>query len=117
MQESLVPLLRCPVTGTTLSLTVLKRSGKIFNGERINIIEEAILYAADDWFYPVIKGIPRLNVEAFLDHEVFFKTTGIDYERMKARLYEKHHELIQHAVRKNKRTKESFAKEWSVYNY
>ena len=90
MQESLLPLLRCPVTGTALSVTILKKAGKLFNGETISIIEEAVLYAAEDWFYPVIKGIPRLNVEAFLDHEAFLRTTGIDYAAMKARLFEKH---------------------------
>ncbi|HEX2684055.1 MAG TPA: class I SAM-dependent methyltransferase [Ferruginibacter sp.] len=117
MQESLLPLLRCPVTTTPLSIQVLKRADKIYDGNTVNVIEEAILYATEDWFYPVIKGVPRLYVEAFLDHEAFFKTTGIDYPGMKARLVEKNKDLIQYAVKKNKRTKESFSKEWSVYNY
>ena len=117
MLESLLSLLQCPVSKTPLSVTVLKKAEKTFYEESVSIIEEGILYAAEDWFYPVIKGIPRLNVEAFLDHEAFLRSTGIDYEGMKARLFEKHGDLVKYAVRKNKRTKESFTKEWSVFNY
>ena len=117
MQESLLPLLRCPVTRTALTLKVVQKGSKIFNGETVEIIEEAVLYAEADWFYPVIKGIPRLNVEAFLDYEIFLQKTEIKYEELKANLLFKYGALIKYAVKKNKRTKASFAKEWSVYNY
>ena len=34
-------------------------------GEK-EIINEGILFADKDWFYPVIDGVPRLLVESFL---------------------------------------------------
>ncbi len=117
MQESLLTLLRCPVTRTALTVKVLKRADKIFNGESVNIIDEAVLYAAEDWFYPVIKGIPRLNVEAFIDYDVFLKSADDQYSNLKENLVQKYGGLVKYTVKKNKRTKESFANEWSVYNY
>ena len=117
MQDSLLPLLRCPVTRTSLTVKVIKRADKIYDGQSLSIIEEAVLYATADWFYPVIGGIPRLNVDAFLDFEFFLKTAEADYSVQKQNLFKKYATLIEDVVKKNKRTKESFTKEWSVYNY
>ena len=117
MQESLLPLLRCPVTRTALTIKVIKRADKIFNGESVSIIEEAVLYAEVDWIYPVIKGIPRLNVEAFLDFDEFLKHAEVKYLSLKENLINKYGVVINYALKKNKRTKKSFTKEWNVYNY
>ena len=117
MQESLLPLLRCPVTGTSLTVKVIKRAEKRFNGVNQSIIEEAVLYADTDWFYPVIKGIPRLNVEAFLDYDEFLTFAELEYLTLKENLINKYGEIINYAFKKNKRTKQSFTKEWRVYNY
>lgn len=117
MQESLLPLLRCPVTRTPLTLKVTRQNEKSFNGNSITVIEEGILYAAADWFYPIVNGIPRLNVEAFLDHRGFLQTAEANYNQRKENLFNKYGALIRYAVKKNKRTKESFTKEWSVYDY
>lgn len=117
MQESLLPLLRCPVTRSLLTLKVIKQIEKVYQQKIIPAVEEGILYAAEDCFYPVINGIPRLNVESFLDHEDFLKNLLDDYELLKQNVLKKHGDLVRYAVNKNKRTKESFAKEWQVYNY
>lgn len=117
MQEDLLPLLRCPVTRGALTVSILKKSTKFFNGESREIIEQAVLYSAEDWFYPVIKGIPRLNVEAFLDHEQFLTSAVKNYDALKENLLQKYGGLVNYAVKKNKRTKASFTKEWSVYDY
>jgi len=117
MQEALLPLLRCPVTRTVLTLKVIKQAEKVYDEETLADIEEGILYAAYDWFYPIIKGVPRLTVEAFLDYENFLTSVRPDYAELKEKLLEKYGAFVKYAVKKNKRTKESFAKEWSVYNY
>ncbi|MBL7700646.1 MAG: class I SAM-dependent methyltransferase [Ferruginibacter sp.] len=117
MQQSLVPLLRCPVSQSPLAVKIIKQVEKQYAGETIIVIEEGILFAAEDWFYPVINSIPRLNVESFLDHEDFLKREMEDYQKRKQNILQKHGELVNYVVKKNKRTKESFAKEWSLYNY
>lgn len=80
-------------------------------------IAEAILFAAEDWFYPIIGGIPRLTVEAFLDYQDFFRIQLPDYDWRRRRLEEKYPDLIAYVTRKNKRTRESFSQEWSLYDY
>lgn len=117
MQESLLPLLRCPVTRSLLTLKVIKQVEKVYQNKKVTVIEEGILLAAEDCFYPVINGIPRLNVESFLDHEDFLTKVLDNYEHLKQNILQKHGDLVKYVVKKNKRTKESFAKEWSVYNY
>lgn len=117
MQESLLPLLTCPVTRTALTLKVIRQVEKEFNTGKITVIEEGILYAKEDWVYPIIKGVPRLTVEAFLDYESFLNSSTADFAVLKENLLKKYDALIKYAVKKNKRTKESFTKEWSVYNY
>lgn len=117
MQETLLPLLRCPVTRTALTLKVIKQNEKQFDDEKVSVIEEGILYADENWIYPIVKGVPRLMVEAFLDHETFLRANVPDYAALKASILKKYEALVKYAVKKNKRTKESFSKEWSVYNY
>jgi len=56
-------------------------------------------------------------VEAFLDHSDFLQNAGINYSTVRENLFIKYGALVKYAVEKNKRTKESFAKEWTVYNY
>jgi SAM-dependent methyltransferase len=117
MQEALLPLLRCPVTREQLTLSVIKKADKKFGNETVSVIEEGVLYAAADWFYPIIKGVPRLTVEAFLDYSDFLQVVENNYALRKENLYKKYGAVIRYAIKKNKRTRESFAKEWSVYNY
>jgi SAM-dependent methyltransferase/uncharacterized protein YbaR (Trm112 family) len=117
MQESLLSLLQCPVTRTALTVKILKFTTRIFDGKEVKVIEEAILFAEKDWVYPVIGGIPRLTVEAFLDYEVFLKQSDDDYLLRKENLLQNYAGLIKYVTQKNKRTKQSFTKEWAVYNY
>lgn len=117
MQESLIKSLRCPVTRSELTVTVLKKAVKILDGKETEVIEEGILFAAENWFYPIIKYIPRLNVEALLDHEDFLQKALPDYKERKEKIFLKHSELLRSVQKKNKRTKESFSQEWKLYNY
>ena len=118
MQEKLIPLLRCPVTRTPLTLQLISRSARMYNGREKEVIWEGILFSeGNEWFYPVIDGIPRLLVEAFLDYAPFLRKQLSGYEERKNVLLSKHGNFIEEVARKNKRTKKSFALEWSIFNY
>ena len=117
MQEEAIHLLRCPVSKSTLTLQRISYLTKNLNGVEQKLTKDAILFAEADWFYPVIDGIPRLIVEAVIDYELFFRKNLADYDARKATLMQKYGELINYARRKNKRTKQSFTQEWSIFNY
>lgn len=109
--------IKCPVTRTDLKPDVKKTGRKVYEGKEEDYIEEAVLYAAEDWFYPVIKGIPRLTVEALFQYESFLREHVPDFDGKKATLVARYGQLIRKAEQKNKRTRKSFAREWSFYNY
>jgi 2-polyprenyl-3-methyl-5-hydroxy-6-metoxy-1,4-benzoquinol methylase/uncharacterized protein YbaR (Trm112 family) len=111
MQTSLLKILRCPVTRSELKLLPISPSS---GSEEI---KEGILFANEDWFYPIIDGIPRLIVEAFLDYSGFLKNNLADYYERKEHLIKKYNKIIEYSVRKNRRTKKSFALEWKLFRY
>lgn len=117
MQYKLLETLRCPITRTRLTVKIIKETTRVFDGKNVTIIDEGILFAESDWFFPIIKGIPRLCVEAFLDYEDFLKANLDDYTNRKENLQLLYGDLLKYVLKKNKRTKESFTKEWGIYNY
>src|SRR5450432_1200176 len=121
MQEILLPLLRCPVSGTPLQLQVISKKIRTFSDKgqeiELEVIHEAILFAHEDWFYPVVGGIPRLGIEAFLDHSSFLSQHLADYSQRKRLLEEKYPDLIRYVIKKNKRTRQSFSREWDLFDY
>ena len=117
MQEILIPLLRCPVTRSALSLQVISTSTKVYDGHEEKVIQNGIFYSEQDWFYPVIQGIPRLIVEAFLDYESFFREYLPDYTRKRNYLENKYGGLIKYVRRKNEHSKQSFSQEWNLFDY
>lgn len=117
MKESFLPFLRCPVTRTSLSLHVISKTIKKYQQQDELIIAEGILFSEQDWFYPIIDGIPRLLGESFLDYETFFLRHLPDYQQRKKLLIDRYPAFIKHILKKNQRTKQGFTQEWSLYNY
>ena len=95
----------------------ISQKKKSYEGGEQDVIENAILYAAEDWFYPVINGIPRLLVEASIDYAGFFEQHMPDFPARKEQLLRKYGPFIRSVAAKNKRTKQSFELEWSLFNY
>ncbi len=117
MTEYLLSLLCCPVTKSPLRMQVITYGKKKYGTNEQDIIKEAILFATESWFYPVIEGIPRLLVESFIDHKDFLKKHLPDYSIRSSHLHNTYLKLIKEVTRKNKRTKKSFEFEWKLFNY
>ena len=117
MHPSLLQLLRCPVTRTPLQIEVISKSKKLYNGIEEEIIDEGILYASRDWFYPIINGIPRLVVEAFIDYDTFLEKHIKDFTQKRLHLEKKYMGLIKYVINKNRHTKKSFSQEWKLFSY
>ena len=117
MIESLLSVLRCPVTRSPLSLQKIKISKRKFEGIDVEIIEEGILFGEEGWFYPLFKGIPRMNIEAIYEYKAFFENHLPDYNKRINYLHERFLPFIEMVKKRTRRTRESFSKEWSFYNY
>jgi len=117
MQERTLPLLRCPVSRSPLQLEIISTVHRPFHTGEELVIHEGILYAEQDWFYPIIDGIPRLIVEAFLDYEDFFRQHLSDYAARRSKLEAGYTGLIGYVRKKNKKTKASFSREWGLHDY
>ena len=117
MQYKLLEILRCPVTKTKLTLNVIKEYSKTLGEETVTLVKEGILFSESNWFYPIIDGIPTLCVEALIDYQVFLKSHIPDYnERVEKVSFDNKH-FLKYVIKKNKRTRKSFTKEWAVYDY
>ena len=108
--------LRCPVTRQPLQADVFEYGTKTYNDTETKIIISGLL-RSEDFVFPIIDGIPRLVVEAFLDYEDFLRKNLPDYDRVKANIISHHSGLIKYITKKNRKSKRSFSKEWSLFNY
>jgi SAM-dependent methyltransferase len=117
MLEKNLSLLRCPISRSILRLQIISTGTKSFRSGDEEIIQEGILYAEEDWFYPVIEGIPRLVVEAAVEYASFLTQHMPHYAQKRASLEKKYPGLLQQVLKKNRRTRESFSLEWSFFDY
>jgi SAM-dependent methyltransferase/uncharacterized protein YbaR (Trm112 family) len=117
MQESLLTILRCPITRSSFQLKIISTGKKWYNHIETTYITEGVLWGNEGLFYPIINGIPRLIVEALLDYETFFRTHLPDFDQRKNKINPQHLSLIQYAAKKNASTKKSFELEWSQFRY
>src|SRR4051812_11145686 len=103
MLEKLIDLIKCPVTKSPLKLQKISCRTKVFDHAENEIVWEGILFSeSGGWFYPIISGIPRLLVEAFLDYSEFLNQHLPEYGNMRNSLLAGNDELIRYVVEKNK---------------
>ncbi|HOY32800.1 MAG TPA: methyltransferase domain-containing protein [Bacteroidales bacterium] len=117
MEHSLLQILRCPLTKKELRLQVLSEFERKYGNRTIREIKDGVLFSDAGLIFPVIDGIPRMLIEAFEDYAAWFEQNYPDYETAKKDILQKYPGLIAHCLRKNRRTKKSFALEWSLLNY
>ena len=117
MIESLMSILRCPVTRKPLTLQKIKTSNRQYDNDNVEIIDEGILFGEEGWFYPLYKGIPRMNIEAIYEFKDFLSKHLPDYNDRVNSLHERFNPFIEMVKKRTHRTRESFSKEWSFYNY
>ena len=116
MRLSLLSYLRCPITQSCLDIQIISFEEKSVIGVGEKEIHEAILFSSNKCCYPVIDGVPRLLAEAILDYEDFLKQHLENFDTLKKEIFVQYGDIILSAAKSNKRTKESFAKEWSLFN-
>ena len=114
MQQALLNFLRCPVSGKTLELKIIDLHVKQYENQSIEEINNAILFSDSGFFFPVINGIPRMQLEGVLLFSDFFQKNLSDYEERKKKLLEKYGRIINDCFKRNEATRKSFSFEWSL---
>ncbi|HEY3251255.1 MAG TPA: hypothetical protein VGK25_09065, partial [Ignavibacteria bacterium] len=117
MQERIIEILCCPVSKRKLSLITFNSNRKDYNGKKTEECFEGILISETGWMYPIINGVPRMQLDAFLEYSDFLKQNYKDYENRKKTLLNSYYEVIKDATKKTKKTKKSFGQEWAIFKY
>lgn len=116
MMQQLAGMLRCPVTRQKLTLTIIKETSLVLDGQPVQVVEEGLLIGDGDWVYPIIKGVPRLNPDAFIEYRSFLSEHVPRFDQRFNRLMKDNRHLLEYVVKKNKRTRQSFSKEWQLHD-
>lgn len=111
MKESLLAYIRCPLCKSDL-IFVRHEKENIDQNEIENFT--GMLSCNCGMLYPVIKKIPRLLPESFLDYELLIKESIPDYPRIKKVIMDKYGVLIHASKRNNESVKKTFGFEWSI---
>ncbi|MEO5948206.1 MAG: methyltransferase domain-containing protein [Chitinophagaceae bacterium] len=113
MQYEFLEILRCPVSKARLRFELISEFTKAYDNKVIVEIKEGLLFSETGFVFPVIDGIPRLLVESMFDYSDFLEKKLPEFNELRNELETKHADLLQYCIRKNKKSKASFAFEWS----
>jgi SAM-dependent methyltransferase/uncharacterized protein YbaR (Trm112 family) len=106
-------LIVCPVCSDKPTLKVIATLEKVYEGVSSGEIMEGILFSACGFLFPIVDGVPRLHVEAMFDFQDFLSGNLADFGQRKEQVLTQHKKLIEYCIKKNTRSKASFAMEWS----
>ena len=59
MKDSIVSLLRCPLTMEKLTLEVYEREEKTYGNIKESEVKSGLLTSPGGYLFPIVKGIPR----------------------------------------------------------
>ncbi len=113
MQYGLLEFLRCPVTKKKLRFQLISEFEKEYDDKSETEINDGLLFSAAGFIFPVIDGIPRLLVESLYDYSEFLTKYVPGFIQIQNDLEKNYGELFRYCISKNKKTKASFAFEWS----
>ena len=117
MQKKLLENLCSPIDKSELELVVFSEHKKVYSTVEITECYKGVLLGTGNWMFPVINGVPRMQLDAFLEYGDFLRKNYKEYEDKKKSLLSTFSEVIKDAVKKTKRTKKSFGQEWKIFKY
>lgn len=117
MQEKILQWLCCPINKKKLELIIFEKKVKEYSDKHIEEYYNALLKSETGWIYPVVNGIPRMQLDAFLEYEDFLINFYKDYKEEKDNLIKHYGRFIDNVIVKTHKTKKSFGMEWSIFKY
>ncbi|MCX7878506.1 MAG: hypothetical protein N2510_07695, partial [Ignavibacteria bacterium] len=95
----------CPVNRKELELITFENFLKAYEGIQVEECRNGVLLSPCGWMYPVINGIPRMQLDAFLTYSDFLKMHYNEFSKRKGILTDKYYKIIKDSVKKTKKTK------------
>lgn len=117
MQRNLLNLLLCPIDKNNLELQVFKTENRKYPQKTVEEIMEGLLISGSGFIYPIVGGVPRMQLDAFLEYGDMISLNYRDYEAVKNTLLENYGYIINQVIKKTKKTKKSFSQEWKIFKY
>lgn len=116
LNKKMIELLTCSICNAGLLMKSYKLPG--IGGIDSNAVANQvhILHCECGMIYPIIKNIPRMLPESFLDYEFEVNTADFGFDKIKQAINEKYGEIIRESYNRNKRTKQTFSFEWGLLN-
>ncbi|MBL4716033.1 MAG: hypothetical protein COC01_09970 [Bacteroidetes bacterium] len=117
MQQSILQYLRCPVSQEPLELKIYEENERSYNDETVKEITAGLLSSPNGFIYPIVNGVPRMQMESFLEFGDFIKKHHDNYKDVKSDLQKRFGFIIKQGVKKHRKVKQSFGMEWSIFDY
>jgi SAM-dependent methyltransferase len=117
MQRNLLNTLLCPIDKSPLKLEVYKTENKKYANESVEEIMYGLLISNTGFIYPIIEGVPRMQLDAFLEYEANITQNFKEYSTVRKTLLEKYEYIINQVIKNTKKTKKSFSQEWNIFTY
>lgn len=117
MQTRIIDKLCCPFSKQNLELKAFKSEKRKYKQGEAEEITEGVLISESGWLYPIIDGVPRFQLDAFLEFGDFLSDNYEQYIKSKNLLLDRYSPIIESAVKKTKKTKKSFGQEWKIFEY
>lgn len=117
MQEKILHDLCSPIDKKELKLVIFKNHKKHYSTGEFEECLEGVLLSDNDWMFPIVNGVPRMQLDAFLEYGNFLKNSYKEYDNKKSKLLNSYSKVIKDAIKKTKKTKKSFGQEWSIFKY
>jgi SAM-dependent methyltransferase/uncharacterized protein YbaR (Trm112 family) len=112
MLESLVPLLRCPLSGDKLALQVIENFDHPLT--RQSEILSGYLWSATGSCYPIVGGIPRMLPESILTYSKQLQQWWPEFQTHKTRISNAWGEAMKASSIRNKKIQSTFGFEWNL---
>lgn len=101
----------CQAKLLMVTYKVRENTGSDLSGESS---EMNVLQCECGMIYPLIKNIPRMLPESFLDYEFEIRKTNIGFDEARHIIVEKYGRSIHESALRNKLTKQTFSFEWGL---
>jgi 2-polyprenyl-3-methyl-5-hydroxy-6-metoxy-1,4-benzoquinol methylase len=117
MQTKILNKLCCPYDKNDLELIVFDTCKKTYGDLEIDEVQNGVLVSRSDWIYPIINGVPRMQFNSFLDHEILLKKCYSEFQLKKQSIVNKYNKILIDSIKKTKKTGKSFGQEWKIFKY